>query len=77
MVAKALAFKALLTAAQQQTLEQTYTTTLARRWSNLPCGSTCRNGIQFSTLSATQLAAALEVIKAAAGTAANEASLPS
>lgn len=72
VVSKALAFKALLTTAQQQTLEQTYTTTLARRWSNLPCGSGCRNGIQFSTLTSAQLAAALDVIKAAAGTAANE-----
>lgn len=72
VVSKAQAFKALLTTAQQATLQQTYTTTLARRWSNLPCGSGCRNGIQFSTLTATQLAAALEVIKAASGTAANE-----
>ena len=37
VVTKALAFKAMLTTAQQATLEQTYTTTLARRWSNLPC----------------------------------------
>lgn len=72
VVAKALAFKALLTPAQQATLEQAYTTTLAGRWSNLPCGSTCRNGIQFSTLTPAQLAAALEVIKAAAGTSPNE-----
>ncbi|MBS1831120.1 MAG: DUF3500 domain-containing protein [Acidobacteria bacterium] len=72
VVAKALAFKALLTTAQQATLEQTYTTTLARRWSNLPCGSSCRNGIQLSTLNATQLAAALDLIRAASGTAANE-----
>ena len=72
VVTKALAFKALLTATQQATLEQTYTTTLARRWSNLPCGSSCRNGIQFSSLNATQLAAAVEVIKAAMGTVANE-----
>lgn len=72
VVAKAQAFKALLTTAQQQTLEQTYTTTLARRWSNLPCGSGCRNGIQLGTLSTEQLAAALEVIRAAAGTTANE-----
>ena len=76
VVAKALAFKATLTATQTSTLEQTYTPTLAGRWSNLPnqlCGG-CRNGLQFSTLSATQLAAALEVVKAAAGTAANEGS---
>ena len=68
VVAKALAFKALLTSAQQTTLEKTYTPTLARRWSNLPCGSGCRNGVQFSTLTAAQLSAALEVIQAAAGT---------
>src|SRR5829696_8729258 len=36
VVAKALAFKALLSTAQQQVLEQTYTPMLARRWSNLP-----------------------------------------
>ncbi|HYZ86394.1 MAG TPA: DUF3500 domain-containing protein, partial [Bryobacteraceae bacterium] len=74
VVTKALAFKAMLTATQQQTLEQTYTTTLARRWSNLPCGANCRNGIQLGSLTAEQLAAALEVIRAAAGTVANEGS---
>lgn len=74
VVTKALAFKALLTTAQQQGLEQTYTTTLARRWSNLPCGANCRNGIQLGSLTAEQLAAALEVIKAAMGTTASEGS---
>jgi len=74
VVAKALAFKALLTASQQATLEQVYTTTLARRWSNLPCGSNCRNGIQFSTLTEAQLAAAVELIRAAIGTTGNEGS---
>ncbi len=68
----ALAFKATLTTAQQATLEKTYTASLARKWSNLPCGSGCRNGIQFSTLTAAQLTAALAVIQAAAGTTANE-----
>ena len=72
VVSKALAFKASLTTAQQATLQQTYTTTLARKWSNLPCGSGCRNGIQFSTLTASQLALALQVVQAASGTAANE-----
>ena len=72
VVTKALAFKASLTTAQQSTLQQTYTSTLARRWSNLPCGSGCRNGIQFSTLTSDQLTLALQVIQAAAGTAANE-----
>src|ERR1044072_9505325 len=48
VVQKALAFKALLTTAQQSTLEQAYTPTLARRWSNLPVSSMApRNGIRF------------------------------
>ncbi len=74
VVTKALAFKASLTTTQQSTLQQNYTTTLARRWSNLPCGSGCRNGIQFSTLTADQLALALQVIQAAMGTTTNEGS---
>jgi Protein of unknown function (DUF3500)/Secretion system C-terminal sorting domain len=66
VVTKALAFKALLNAAQQTTLEQTYTTTLARKWSNLPCGTGCRNGIQLGTnLTGAQFLAAMEVVKAA------------
>ncbi len=72
VVTKALAFKAMLTTDQQQVLEQTYTAELARRWSNLPCTNTCRNGIGLGTLTTAQLAAALEVIKAAEGTTANE-----
>ena len=72
VVSKALAFKALLTTTQQQTLELTYTAALARKWSNLPCGSSCRNGIGLGTLTAAQLAAALDVIRAVEGTAANE-----
>ena len=39
--------------------------TAAGKWSNLPCGSSCRNGLQFSTLSGTQLDAALGVAQAA------------
>ena len=72
VVTNALAFKAQLTSAQQATLEQTYTASLARKWSNLPCGANCRNGIRFSTLTAQQLSGALAVIQAAAGTAASE-----
>ena len=72
VVTKALALKALLTTTQQQTLELTYTSALARRWSNLPCGATCRNGVQLGSLTSAQLAAALAVIQAAAGTTANE-----
>ena len=72
VVTKALAFKALLTTAQQQVLEQTYTTSLAQKWSNLPCAATCRNGIGLGTLTSDQLATALALIQAALGTAANE-----
>jgi hypothetical protein len=72
VVAKALAFKAMLTSTQQGILEQAYAPALARKWSNLPCGSSCRNGIQFSALTADQLAAALVVIAAAAGAEADQ-----
>jgi hypothetical protein len=40
-------------------------TTAATKWSNLPCGSACHNGLQFSTLSSAQLDAALGVAQAA------------
>ncbi|MEZ4967235.1 MAG: DUF3500 domain-containing protein [Saprospiraceae bacterium] len=69
LVNDALAFKALLTTSQQTTLQQNYTASLARKWSNLPCGSNCRNGIQFGTLTSAQLAAAHQVIRDALGTA--------
>lgn len=68
LVTSALYFKSLLTTTQQNTLQQTYTTALARKWSNLPCGSGCRNGIQFATLTSAQLGAALDVVKAALST---------
>ena len=44
-------------------------TTASTKWSNLPCGAACRNGLQFSTLSATQLEAALAVAQAALSSA--------
>lgn len=40
----------------------------ATAWSNLPCGSSCRNGIQLSTLDEEQLDAAYALLKAALGT---------
>lgn len=72
VVTKALAFQATLTTAQQQTLVLPYTADLARKWSNLPCGSSCRNGIGLGTLTADQLTAALGVIQAVMGASANE-----
>jgi len=71
VVTAALAFKATLTTAQQTTLQQTYTATLARHWSNLPCGSTCRNGVKFGDLTTAQLSSAFAVIQAATGSGTN------
>ncbi|MFT4062141.1 MAG: DUF3500 domain-containing protein [Edaphocola sp.] len=71
VVTAAQAFKNSLSSSQQDTLQHTYTTALGKKWSNLPCGSGCRNGIQLSTLSTTQLAAAKAVMQAALGTASN------
>ena len=75
IVTDALTFKSMLTTAQQSTLELSYTNALARKWSNLPCGTTCRNGIQLGTnLTSAQYAAATKIVKDALGTAANEGS---
>jgi hypothetical protein len=65
-------FLATLTTAQQAQVVISLNLTNAKRWSNLPCGLSCRNGILFSSLTATQLAAAKAVIQAAAGTGAEE-----
>ena len=43
--------------------------TAASKWSNLPCGSACNNGLQFSTLSPAQLEAALAVAQTALSSA--------
>jgi len=45
-----------------------FSQTNAIAWSGLPCAETCRPGIEFSTLSDEQLAAAEEVLTAAMGT---------
>lgn len=65
VVCLANAFKATLSTTQQSAVQLGLTQTLAVRWSNLPCGSACRNGVQFSTLTAEQLTAALAVAQAA------------
>ena len=66
------AFKATLSATQLATVQLSLTKANAIKWSNLPGGVTIRNGLEFSTLSATQLAAAKAVIAAASGTTAND-----
>jgi len=68
----ATAFKAMLSETQIRTLEIPLTKAAATKWTNIPGGASNRNGLQFSTLSPEQLAAAKAVIKAAAGTAPNE-----
>lgn len=71
LVTDATAFYNSLSTTQQASLQKDYTTTLARKWSNLPCGSTCRNGVQLGSLSAAQLVLAKKVIEDALGTTAN------
>lgn len=72
VVAAANAFLATLSTTQQTAVQLSLTKANAIRWSNLPGGISIRNGLEFSTLSATQLAAAKVVIQAASGTTANE-----
>src|SRR4051812_29398872 len=53
VVNASMAFLNTLTEAQRSEVLLSLTADNATAWSNLPCGSTCRVGIQFSTLSAT------------------------
>jgi hypothetical protein len=72
VVCAAEAFMATLTTAQKAALVLDYNKANAIKWSNLPCGSGCRNGLQFSTLTTAQVTAALAVVAAATSTTANE-----
>jgi hypothetical protein len=72
VVCLANAFLATLSTTQQAAVVQSLTLANAKLWSNLPCGLSCRDGIAFSSLSTTQLAAALAVIQAASGTTTDE-----
>ncbi len=67
-------FKTTLSATQVTTVQLPYTFTDAAKWSNLPngLGSLKRVGLQFSTLNATQLTAAKELLKAVTSTTTNE-----
>ncbi|MFD4599589.1 DUF3500 domain-containing protein [Streptomyces sp. NPDC058464] len=71
VVDAAEAFVDTLDSDQQSDVLLDFTEANATAWSNLPCGSTCRVGIELSTLSDTQLTAAKAVLKAAAGTTAD------
>jgi hypothetical protein len=72
VVTAANAFIATLSTAQQTTLINTYNTTNIKKWSNLPCGAQCRIGLQLSSLTATQVTAALNVVQLATGTVAGD-----
>ncbi|MBS1758828.1 MAG: DUF3500 domain-containing protein [Bacteroidetes bacterium] len=61
-------FLATLTTTQQASVVLTLNLTNAKRWSNLPCGLSCRNGLLFSSLTTAQQTAAIAVIQAASGT---------
>jgi len=65
------AFLATLTTAQRTKVILPHTAAAAVRWSNLPCGLGCRNGLEFSTLTAVQLKAAKAVVAAVTGSDVN------
>lgn len=68
VVSAANAFLNTLDADQQAEVLLDFSQANATAWSNLPCGSSCRPGIQLSSLTDTQLAAAMKVVKLATGT---------
>ncbi len=68
VVDAANAFLKTLDDDQQADVLLDFTQANAIAWSNEACGSTCRVGIELSTLSDTQLSAAKAVVEAATGT---------
>jgi len=68
VVSAANAFLNTLDADQQAEVLLELTEANATAWSNLPCQGTCRPGIELGTLTDTQLAAAMKVLKLATGT---------
>jgi hypothetical protein len=76
IVCLADAFKAQLDGTQVSTLQRTYSTTDAKKWSNLPQGlvqsSNKRVGLSFGTMTSIQVQYAKALIKEVSGTTANE-----
>ncbi|MER6078487.1 DUF3500 domain-containing protein [Streptomyces sp. NPDC001833] len=68
VVSAANAFLNTLTSDEQSATLLDFTQANATAWSNLPCGSSCRVGIEFSSLTTDQIAAAEAVLKEALGT---------
>ncbi|MFJ8142116.1 DUF3500 domain-containing protein [Streptomyces sp. NPDC096013] len=71
VVSAANEFLNTLDADQQASTLLDFSQANATAWSNLPCGSSCRPGIQLGSLTDTQLAAAMKVVKLATGTGKN------
>ncbi|MFG2961144.1 DUF3500 domain-containing protein [Streptomyces sp. NPDC048291] len=68
VVSAANAFLNTLTSDEQSATLLDFSQANATAWSNLPCGSSCRVGIEFSSLTDDQIAAAEAVLKEALGT---------
>jgi Protein of unknown function (DUF3500) len=66
------AFKATLSSAQIAALQLSYSFANIKTWSNLPAAMSPRLGLKFSSLNATQLAAAKAIVQQMTGTTANE-----
>ena len=67
------AFKAQLTSSQLATVQRTYTTTEAKKWSNFPEAIyRGRIGLNFGSMTTVQIQYAKALIKAAAGTTTDE-----
>jgi len=67
IVNAANAFVNSLDATQQSAVVLEYNKANASKWTNLPCGLQCRQGILFGSLNAAQLALAKEVVRTALG----------
>lgn len=67
IVNAATAFISSLDPAQQSAVVLEYNKANASKWTNLPCGLQCRQGILFASLNKTQLDLAKKVIETALG----------
>ena len=68
VVNAANAFLGTLSGDEKKQAQLEFTKANATAWSNLPCGSSCRVGVQFGTLTDAQVAAGKKVLQAALGT---------
>jgi hypothetical protein len=71
-VQAANAFLASLSVEQRQQVIVDFNAANAAQWSNLPCGLSCRTGLLLKSLTPTQQAAALAVVRTTTGTVAQD-----